>query len=82
MDDGLRTTLSAIAKKTGGKYYRADSSDTLNKIYADIDRLEKSEAAVKKYTQYEELFPWAILPGMFFLLLETILSHTIWRKLP
>ncbi len=75
-------TLIAIAKKTGGKYYRADSSETLNKIYADIDRLEKTEAEVKKFTHYSELFPWAVLPGMFLLLLETILAHTIWRKLP
>jgi len=34
-------TLKAIADKTGAKYYRADSSDTLKKIYEDIDRLEK-----------------------------------------
>ncbi|MDB6108910.1 MAG: von Willebrand factor type [Pedosphaera sp.] len=75
-------TLTAIAKKTGGRYYRADSTDTLQKIYADIDRLEKTEAEVKKFTHYSELFPWAVLPGLFLLLLETILSHTIWRKLP
>jgi len=37
---------------------------------------------VKKYTQYRELFPWVILSGMFTLLLEVILSHTVWRKLP
>jgi Ca-activated chloride channel family protein len=67
---------------TGAKYYRADSSDTLNKIYADIDRLEKTDAEIKKYTHYQELFPWAIIPGMFLLLLEVILSHTVWRKLP
>jgi Ca-activated chloride channel family protein len=75
-------SLKAIADKTGGKYYRADSSDTLKNIYDDIDHLEKTDIEVKKYTQYDELFPWAILPGMFFLLLEVILSHTIWRKLP
>jgi Ca-activated chloride channel homolog len=75
-------TLTAIAKKTGGRYYRADSSDTLRKIYTEIDRLEKTEADVKKFTYYSELFPWAVLPGMFLLLLETILSHTVWRKLP
>ena len=75
-------SLKAIADKTGGKYYRADSSETLKNIYADIDRLEKTDIEVKKYTQYDELFPWAIVPGMFFLLLEVILSHTIWRKLP
>ena len=75
-------TLKKIADMTKGKYYRADSSDTLRQIYADIDRLEKTDAEVKKFTQYEELFPWAVLPGMFTLLLEVVLSHTIWRKLP
>jgi Ca-activated chloride channel family protein len=74
--------LKAIAKKTSAKYYRADSTDTLEKIYTDIDRLEKSEAEVKKYTQFQELFPWVVLPGMFLILLEVILSHTVWRKLP
>ncbi|HZV36424.1 MAG TPA: VWA domain-containing protein, partial [Verrucomicrobiae bacterium] len=75
-------TLTKIANMTGGKYYRADSSATLNKIYADIDRLEKTDEEVKKYTQYNELFSWVIIPGLFFVLLENILSNTIWRKLP
>jgi Ca-activated chloride channel family protein len=75
-------TLRKIAEMTKGKYYRADSSDTLKKIYADIDRLEKTDAEVKKFSQYQELFAWAVLPGMFALLLEAVLSHTIWRKLP
>ncbi len=38
---------------TGAKYYRADSSDTLKKIYDDIDQLEKTDVEVKKYTQYQ-----------------------------
>ena len=75
-------TLKTVAKMTNAKYYRADSSDTLNKIYDDIDHLEKTDAVVKKYTQYNDMFPWAILPGLFFLLLEVILAHTVWRKLP
>ena len=75
-------TLGKIADLTGGKYYRADSSATLRNIYADIDRLEKTDAEVKKYTNYTEFFPWVILPGLVVLLLETILSNTVWRKLP
>jgi Ca-activated chloride channel family protein len=75
-------TLKAIAAKTNARYYRADSSDTLTKIYDDIDKLEKSEVVVKKYSNYSEVFPWAVLPGLFVLLLETILSHTVWRRLP
>jgi Ca-activated chloride channel family protein len=75
-------TLKQIADMTGGKYYRADSAVTLRNIYAEIDQLEKTEIEVKKYQQYGELFPWLVLPGMTLLLLEIILSHTVWRKLP
>lgn len=75
-------TLQAVAKKTGGKYYRADNSDTLRAIYSDIDRLEKSEIEVKKYQRYHELFHWVVLPGLVLLVLEIILSNTVWRKLP
>ena len=75
-------TLKAIAKMTSAKYYRADSSDTLNKIYDDIDRLEKTDVEVKKYTQFQELFPWAIISGTVVLLLEVVLNQTLWRRLP
>ncbi len=75
-------TLTKMADRTGGKYFRADNSDNLRKIYAEIDRLEKTEVDVKKYRQYEELFAWVILAGLVTLLLEIILSQTVWRKLP
>ncbi len=75
-------TLTKMADRTGGKYFRADNSDSLRKIYSEIDRLEKTEVDVKKYRQYEELFAWVILAGLVVLLLELILSQTVWRKLP
>lgn len=75
-------TLKDIAKKTGGNYYRADSTDTLRQIYDEIDQLEKTEVEVKKYVRIEELFPWAVVPGLFLLLLEILLAHTAWRRLP
>ena len=75
-------SLKEIAAKTGGKYYRADSTDTLRQIYDDIDKLEKTEVEVKRFVQIKELFHWAIFPGMFFLLLEVVLGNTVWRKLP
>ncbi len=75
-------TLKQIAAKTGGKYYRADSSDTLRKVYAEIDRLEKTEVTIKKFQRYTDVFDYAVVPGLFLLLLEIILSHTVWRKLP
>jgi Ca-activated chloride channel family protein len=75
-------TLKAIATKTGGKYYRADSTDTLRRIYDEIDQLEKTEVEVKKYVRVQELFHWLLLPGSLALLLELVLGNTIWRKLP
>ncbi|HTD86278.1 MAG TPA: VWA domain-containing protein [Candidatus Binatia bacterium] len=75
-------TLKIIADKTGGKYYRADSSETLKAIYDQIDKMETTEREMKKYVRVEELFPWAVVPGFGLLLLEILLSHTIWRRLP
>jgi Ca-activated chloride channel family protein len=75
-------TLTQVAKRTGGKYYRADKTETLRSIYDEIDQLEKTEVEVKKYQRYRELFPWIALPGLVVLLLEVILNHTVWRKLP
>jgi len=49
-------TLKQVAKRTGGKYYRADKTETLRSIYDEIDRLEKTEVEVKKYQRYQELF--------------------------
>ncbi len=75
-------TMQAIANKTGGKYYRADNTETLRKIYDEIDKLEKTEVEMKKYVRVKELFHWAILPGLLLLLLEVLLGNTVWRRLP
>lgn len=75
-------TLKKVAEKTGGKYYRADSTETLRRVYAEIDTLEKTEAELKRFAYYEELMSWFVLPGLGLLALEIILGQTVWRKLP
>jgi len=75
-------TLQKIAQMTGGVFYRADSSEKLNSIYDQIDKLEKTEAVVSKYTQYKELYPWFILGGLILLLVEVVLGQTVFRRLP
>jgi Ca-activated chloride channel family protein len=76
-------TLTAMAEKTGGKYFRADSTDTLRKIYDEIDQFEKTEAVVKKFVQREELFRGlGAIPGLLLLFIEVLLANTIWRRLP
>ena len=75
-------TLQKIASLTRGKYYRADNSQRFQAIYAEIDKLEKTEAEVKKFSHHDELFAWLITPGLGLLLLELLLRHTLWRRLP
>jgi Ca-activated chloride channel family protein len=75
-------TLKQIAGLTSGQYFRADSADTMRRIYQEIDQMEKSEVEVKKYEHFDELFPQIVLGGLGVLLLEVILGHTVWRKLP
>ena len=75
-------TLKEIARITGGIFYRAKDSDTLSKVYAEINRLEKTEVKIKEYNEYQELFALAALPGLLLLLLEITLSQTLLRKVP
>ena len=75
-------TLTKIAEKTGGRYFRADSSETLQRIYAEIDRLEKTDAKMKKFQHITRSFGQVALAGLAVLVLEMILGHTVWRKLP
>jgi Ca-activated chloride channel family protein len=75
-------TLQKIAQMTGGKFYRGDNAEKLRNIYDEIDKLEKTEAVINKYTEYKELFPWLILAGALLLILEILLGQTIFRRLP
>lgn len=75
-------TLQKIAEATGGKYYRADNAERFQEIYAEIDKLEKTEATINKYTEFKELFPWLVWGGLTLLLIELVLGQTVFRRLP
>jgi Ca-activated chloride channel family protein len=74
--------LAKVADMTGGKYFRAENTSGFRKIYEEIDQLEKTEVEIEKYQRYRELFPYFVLSGLVILLLEIILSNTVWRRLP
>jgi Ca-activated chloride channel family protein len=75
-------TLQAIADETGGKFYRATDTDSLQKIYEQINRLEKSAQTVQKFEHVEELYPWALIPALAVLGLSSLLLQTRLRRLP
>jgi Ca-activated chloride channel family protein len=75
-------TLQKIAQMTGGRFYLADNARKFQEIYDQIDKLEKTEAEIKKYTQFKELFFWFVSSGLGVLLTEIVLRHTLMRRLP
>ena len=75
-------TLKEIARVTDGKYFRATNTKALEKIYQQIDEMEKTEVKIKEYMEYEELFMYFLIPGLCFLLLEVLLANTRLRKIP
>ena len=75
-------TLQEIAAMTSGQYFRATDTNSLRTIFGEIDKLEKSKVEVEKTAQYRDLFMWFLIPGLACLALETLLSQTVWRRLP
>lgn len=72
--------LKEIAKKTGGKYFRATNNKKLEEIYTEINKLEKTEVEEFKYTNYEEKYrPLVLLAGML-LFFELLLRVTVYRS--
>jgi len=76
------STLKAIAEKTGGFYREAKDVASLREIYKEIDSMEKSEIESVRFIDYKELFHWFCLAGLAFLIVETILKATLFRKMP
>jgi len=76
------TTLQAVANETGGQFYRATDTDSLEKIYEQINRYETSAQSVEKFEQVEELYRWALFPVLALLGLWVLLQQTRYRRLP
>jgi Ca-activated chloride channel family protein len=74
IDDAL---LQDIAKRTGGKYFRARDAAALQRITEEIDRLERSPVRTRTYTQYTELYRWPLTLAMVALAVELMIAA--WR---
>lgn len=75
-------TLQRMAEVTGGKYFRAEDERGLAEIYAEIDRLERTEITMESYTEYDDRYEWLVAPALVLLLLEIGLLGTRLRALP
>ena len=74
--------LTAVAELTGGKYFRATDTRSLEKIYATIDQLQPSPAVVRDLVEHQERFRMFLLPGLFLLGVQFLLAQTWLRRGP
>ena len=75
-------TLKQIASMTGGKYFRATGNGVLEKVFKEIDSLEKTKLDVKKYSNTQDNYmPWAWLL-LLLVMLDVILCYTLLRRFP
>ena len=74
--------LSQIAVLTNAKFFEAKDESTLKSIYAEINRLEKSEVKMEVNALFEDLYPWPLGLAILTLCLEFLLSRTLYLRIP
>ena len=75
-------TLKSIAESTQGRYFRAEDTQALEKIYETIDTLEKTEVTVKTYDNYRDLYAYGLWVALGILGTWLILTHTRLLRVP
>ena len=74
--------LREVARITGGQYFRATDTAKLEAIYKENDQMEKTEFEEVGYFEYEELFGRFLLPALALLVVEIILTNTVFLRIP
>ena len=68
--------LRDIAKITEGKFYRASNNKSLENIFTEIDKFEKSEIKENRYKNTVDYYQYYLLWGIIFILLFIITKST------
>jgi Ca-activated chloride channel family protein len=74
--------MRTIAEGTGGSYARASNQKGLEDIFTNITTLEKDRIERERFTRYNELAPWLLVPALALVVLETLLGATVFRRAP
>jgi len=75
-------TLNAIAKMTGGAYFRATDAATLGDILGRIDVLEKTRLSAPKSERVDELYLKPLAFALILFAFALLLGETTLRKVP
>ncbi|HIG76134.1 MAG TPA: VWA domain-containing protein [Bacteroidetes bacterium] len=75
-------TLRAVARQTGGRYFRATDTEALRSIYEAIGELERTEIEETVYLDVKEKYPLVLWPALALVALAVALSTTRLRTVP
>lgn len=76
------SVLGKMSSLSRARSYRAKNLGELQSIYDEIDRLEKTEVKLRRFTTYTPLFQWPLLTALGLFALELILANTRLRRVP
>ncbi|MCH3923601.1 MAG: VWA domain-containing protein [Bacteroidales bacterium] len=77
IDEGL---LKNIAKETSGKYFRSTENSSLENIFQEIDKMEKSRINVSFYQQTRDVGYRFVFVALILLVLESFLRFVVFRS--
>lgn len=73
-------TLKSIASATGGQYFLAADTQGLEKIYSEIDKLERTKVKTEVNITFKELYHYPLWTALVLLMVEIILLNTRFQK--
>ncbi len=76
------TELEKIAKITGGKFFKARDKKALEKVWQDIDRMEKTRMKSRLFLDAKDICAPVILAGIVLMGLGVLLGSTVLGGLP
>ena len=74
--------LKKVAEIGGGQFFRATDTASLDEIFKQIDKLEKTEVKLNRKVDWRDVYPVFIGVGLAIALLHWLLCQTIWRTVP
>ncbi len=74
--------LRNVTRITGGQFFQVSDGNGLRSVYRQIDQLEKAAFRENKQKTYRELVEWFVWPAALILLVELMMTHLVWRRLP
>ncbi|HCR85738.1 MAG TPA: hypothetical protein DIV86_03575 [Alphaproteobacteria bacterium] len=77
--DSDEKTLQQIAEITDGEFFQAEDKISLEKIYTEVDKNEKSESEVTTLTIRTQLFHYPVLLALILLIIRLLGSYNFLR---